>query len=114
MAYSNIGKKSQGRDFNCFYRVAVNWSSFGGGDSVNNSGPDVVISFKTQGVILAIEGSGTIEYSLNGNTSHGELISGGSRAQLQFNNRNMSLIWFRVKTGSSGPINVSVEAWAQE
>jgi hypothetical protein len=105
-----IGKKNQGVSFDHFSRTAVNWTTFGGGQANNN--PDVIITFPTQSFILTIEGSGTVEYSFNGNTIAGELTNGGNRAQLTFNNRVASLIWFRLKTGSSGPINVTVDAWA--
>lgn len=109
MAYSNIGKKTQGKDYNFFTRLPVTWSTFGGADSVNNAGPDIVISFKTQGVIISCEGTCVIEMSLNGNTVHAEFSN--LRPQFIYNNRNMSLIWFRLKSGTG---SIVLEAWAQE
>lgn len=117
MGFINIGKKTKGKDFNHFQKIAVNWGSFGGGSN-DGQGPDVVITFSTQGVIFHTEGTnGTtqvIEYSFNGNTVHGELIPAGNRATLTFNNRKVSLIWFRLKSGSTGPVTCSVEAWSIE
>jgi hypothetical protein len=103
--------KTLGRDYNYFQKTAVNWSAFGGGSS-DLAGCDQIITFSTYGLIFNIESTGTVEYSFNGTTVHGELVFGTNRATLTFLNRVESLIWFRVKTGSSGPITVSVEAWA--
>lgn len=113
--FPNIGYKNQGYDFNFFKKVAVNTATFGGG-SVDGYQPDIVITFSTSGVIFNTEGSSTntVEYSFNGNTVHGELVPGTNRATLTFLNRTVSMIWFRVKSGSSGPITVSVEAWANQ
>ena len=111
MGFSNIGKKTQGKDFNHFIKTAVNWSNFGGG-APDNLGPDQVIPFVTQSVIFLNEGTGVVEYSFDGNTVHGELDSTGLTKGLIFDNRVISLIWFRVKAGSSAPITVSVQAWS--
>ncbi len=109
--FPNIGYKTHGHDFNYFQKVAVNTSTFGGG-SVDGYQPDMVITFSTQGAIFINEGSCVIEYSFNGTTVHGELDSASSVTKsLTFNNRVISMIWFRVKTGSTGPITVSVQAW---
>lgn len=109
MGFPGITKK-QGRDFNYFVETAVNWTTFGGG-STDGYGPDQVITFITQGVMFLNLGSGTVEYSFNGNTVHGELNSANPSVGMVFDNRIISLIWFRVKTGSSGPITISVQAW---
>lgn len=110
--FPGIGYKTQGRDFNFFKKVAVSATTFGGG-SADGYQPDMVITFPTAGLIFNTEGSSTntVEYSFNGQTVHGELVPGTNRATLTFNNRVESLIWFRVKSGSSGPITISVEAW---
>lgn len=102
--------KNQGRDYNYFQKTAVNWSTFGGGAS-DGYGPDQIITFSTQGVMFLNEGSGVVEYSFNGNTVHGELDSSKITAGLSFDNRVISMIWFRVKSGSTGPITISVQAW---
>ena len=113
--FPNIGYKTHGKDFNFFQKVTVSAVTFGGG-SVDGYQPDLLITFSTQGLIFNIEGSGSnvVEYSFNGNTVHGELTqpTAGARTTLTFNNRVESLIWFRVKSGSTGPITISVEAWS--
>lgn len=110
--FPGIGYKNQGRDYNYFQKTAVSATVFGAG-SVDGYQPDQIITFATFGVIFNTEGSSTntVEYSFNGNTVHGELVPGTNRATLNFSNRPISMIWFRVKAGSSGPITVSVEAW---
>jgi len=109
--FPGIGYKTQGRDYN-FYQVAnVSATTFGGG-SVDGYQPDMIIRFSTTGVMFLNEGTGTVEFSFNGTTVHGELASGTSTSALSFDNRVISLIWFRVKSGSSGPIAVSVQAWS--
>ena len=110
MGYPGV-TKTQGRDFNFYQVLPVNWSTFGGGAS-DGYGCDMIITFTTTGVMFLNEGTGTVEYSFNGSTVHGELASGSPTAGLTFDNRVISLIWFRVKTGSNGPINVSVQAWS--
>ena len=111
----NIYKKRIGRNYNFYQKVAVNWSQFGAPDgyvATDGYGPDLIISFLTYGVMFMNEGVGVIEYSFNGNTVDGELDSTKASASLTFLNRVVSTIWFRVKTGSTGPINISVHAWA--
>lgn len=111
MGFAGIPKKTQGLDFNYFIKTAVNWSTFGGGAS-DGIGPDQIITFNTQAALFLNEGTGVVEYSFNGNTVHGELDSTNVTKGLAFDNRVISLIWFRVKTGSTGPITVSVQAWS--
>jgi hypothetical protein len=109
--FPSIGYKTRGPDFNFFEKTDVSATTFGG-DSVDGYQPDMIIPFSTQSVIFINEGSGVVEYSLNGTTIHGELDSSGANSGFIFDNRVVSLIWFRVKTGSIGPITVSVQAWA--
>ena len=109
--FPGIGYKTLGRDFNFFQKVAVSATTFGGG-SVDGYQPDIIITFTTQGALFLNEGSGVVEYSFNGTTVHGELDSGGASKGLSFDNRVISMIWFRVKSGSSGPITISVQAWS--
>lgn len=113
---SVIGKNTKGRDYNFFKRVAVSNTTFG--VSTDGYQPDIIITFPTVsgGVIFTTEGlsTNTVEYSFNGNTVHGELIPGttSDRRTLTFYHRNVSMVWFRVKAGSSGPINIVIEAWS--
>lgn len=106
MVFSNVNKKTAGADFNYFAKTTVSSASF-------TANPDQVISFNTQGLIFINEGtSNIVEYSFNGNTVHGQLDSnaGSVTKILTFDNRVVSLIWFRLTSGSAG--NVSVQAWA--
>lgn len=103
MAFLNIGKKTQGKDFNFFQRVDVASSTFG-----NN--PDIIIPFSNNGIMFLNEGTGVVEVSFNGNTVHTELNSADSSAGLVFDNRAVSLVWFRLKSGTP-PISIRVEAW---
>jgi hypothetical protein len=109
--FPNIGYKTQGKDFNFYQKLSVTATTFGGG-SASGQQPDIIISFTTQGVLFLNEGTGVVEYSFNGQTVHGELDSTKPSVGLSFDNRVVSMIWFRVKSGSSGPINVSIHAWS--
>ena len=97
-------------DFDFFEKLSVSATTFGGG-SVSGQQPDMRIPFSTQSVMFINEGSGVVEYSFNGTTIHGELDSTKASAALSFDNRVVFYIWFRVKSGSSGPIVCSVHAW---
>lgn len=114
MAFKNI-KKTQGRDFNFFEKRTVTWTQFGAPDGYTTTdgyGPDMIITFPTQGLIFINETDATtIQYSFNGTTVHGELVGGATSPSrsLTFNNRVASLIWFRISNGASA--TVSVQAW---
>lgn len=116
MAFPHI-KKTQGHNFNYYSKTAVNWAQFGTPDGYTTQdgyGPDLVITFSTQGIMFLNEGttsSQVVEYSFNGNTVDGELDPTLPSKGLAFDGRVISLIWFRMKDGSSGPCNVSVHAW---
>jgi len=107
---SNIGHTNNGKDFNFYSKVNVNWSTFGG-NSVDGYGPDIMITFPTQSLMMLNEGSGVVEFSFNGNIVHGELDSSKPSVGMVFDNRVVSKIFFRLKSGSTGPITVSVNAW---
>jgi len=120
--YPGIGPIKYGYSHNYFDKVAVNWTTFGGG-SVDGYQPDVIINLlePTYTVIFtnltatsSTDGyaSGSVlEYSFDGNTVHGELGSNTNNFSLTFQNRVISLIWFRLQPGSTGPLEVSVQAW---
>jgi hypothetical protein len=104
---------SQGFDFNYFKLVSVSSTTFG--SSSDGYTPDVSIWFPTQAVSLisyGLNSSNTVEYSLNGFSVHGELVPGTPSAALVFDNRPISKIWFRIKLGSSGPVDIRSEAWS--
>lgn len=116
MAFSGI-KKNQGHDFNYYKKLSVNWSQFGAPDGytvADGYGPDLIITFPTTGLLLLNEGttsSQVVEYSFNGNTVHGELDPSLPSKGIIFDNRVVSLIWFRIKSGSTGPVTIRVDAW---
>lgn len=110
---SRLPKQTAGKDFNFFEKVDVNWSAFGSG-APDGYASDLFIQFNPVALMLVNEGSGVVEVSFNGTTVHTELDSASSITKsLTFYNRAVNGIWFRVKTGSSGPIKVSVQAWGK-
>lgn len=109
--FPNIGKKHYGRDFNFYQKINVTAIDFGS-NTIDGYQPDIVITFSTQAIMFLNENSsGVIEYSFNGTTVHGELDPSLPTRGIFFDNRVVSLIWFRVKSGSSGPITIRVDAW---
>lgn len=108
--FPGLGKKNNGRDFNFYQKLGVTATGFGS-NAVDGVQPDMVITFPSKSILFLNEGSGVVEYSFNGNTVHGELDSTLSSKGMAFDNRTVSCIWFRVKSGSSGPITVRVDAW---
>jgi len=114
MAFKNI-KKTQGRDFNFWNSTAVSWAQFGAPDGytlLDGYGPDLVITFPTQGIMFTNETSASVvEYSFNGSTIHGVLdgTAGSTTRVVMFDNRVASLIWFRLKSG--GTATITTTAW---
>ena len=109
--FPNIGKTTLGKDFNFYQKLSVVATDFGS-NSVDGNQPDMIITFSTQTVMFLNENtSGIVEYSFNGNTVHGELDPTLPTKAMTFDNRVVSKIWFRIKSGSSGPITVRVDAW---
>ena len=111
--FPGIGYNTKGRDFNFYQKVAVDGYTFGA-LSVSGAQPNIFISFPTQSVMFLNEGTlstSVVEYSFNGNTVHGELDPSGVSKSLTFDNRVVSFVWFRIKSGSSGPVTVRVDAW---
>lgn len=109
--FPGFKKNTKGRDYNFFEKIDVNWAEFGE-NSVDGEQPDMVITFPTQSIMLLNEAdAGIVEYSFNGNTIHGELDAEKASKGLVFDNRVASPIWFRLKSGSTGPITIRVDAW---
>src|ERR1019366_2354887 len=106
-------RKTQGRDFNFYWRGTINWSNFGG-SSLDGASPDIFIPFPTRGIMLLNEdnsGNG-VEISLNGSAIHDRLdptVGVGSKA-IAYDNRTMSLIWLRIANGSTSAV-FSIRAW---
>lgn len=109
--FPGIGKKTHGRDFNYFRKIDIIASDFGS-ESVSGEQPDAFITFPTTTVMLLNESAtGIVEYSFNGTIVHGELDPLLPTRGMTFDNRTISLIWFRIKPGSSGPVTVRIDAW---
>lgn len=83
---------------NFFSRVSVSSASFPSTANINLSGNT---SFS-----LINEGTGTIEYSFDGSTIHGDLVATTPSAAMTFTDRGFSLIWFRLKSGATSTIRV--------
>lgn len=101
-----------GRQKNFFQKTAVSVSTF-------NTDCDLTITFTTQGVHFVNLGSSSsqvVEYSFNGNDLHGELnpATGSATQNIMFNPRIICKVWFRIQSGSTGPVTVSVQAWATD
>ena len=112
--FPGIGKNTKGKDFNYYKKITVTSTDFGS-DSVSGEQPDVVFGFTVQSLMLLNEGAGgsgnnVIEYSFNGNTVHGELDPDLPSRALSFDNRSVSMIWFRIKSGSTSSV-IRVDAW---
>lgn len=98
-------KNTVGRDFNFYKKVNVESSDF-------NEECDAIITFSTQTVMMLLENNiGVAEYSFNGNTVHGELNASLPSRAISFDNRKITKIWFRLRSGSSGPLTVRIDAW---
>jgi len=111
--FPGIGKKAKASNRDFYQKVAVNSVGFGT-DSIDGYQPDILIPFSTKGVLILNEGTlatQVVEYSLDGTNVHGELDPVQLSKGLSFDNRIMCLVWFRLKSGSSGPVTIRIEAW---
>jgi hypothetical protein len=119
--FPGTGSVTLGFDRNFFEKLAVTATTFGG----NNDGslyvpgpqPDMIITFNTQCVMMLNLGAGAtnvVEYSFNGQVVHGELNPTNASVGMTFDNRIVSKIWFRIQSGSTGPVTVSVQAWSTQ
>lgn len=98
-------KNTAGRDFNFYTKINVDTFEF-------SEECDTIITFTTQSVMMLLENNtGIVEYSFNGNTVHGELNSALPSRAISFDNRKISKIWFRLESGSLGPLKVRIDAW---
>ena len=102
--FPNIGNTIYGRDFNFFKKMTVVATEFGD-QSIDGNQPDMIITFPTYTVTFQLETDGSVEYSFNGTTVHGDMTAGRFSANLIFENRVISKIWFK------GAGIVRIEAW---
>ncbi len=103
-----MGPITYGRDFNFFKNVAPTSISAG----IFNFDADLCITFPSYTVTFMLQDgyTGSVQYSFNGTTVHGDMnnFAGTQTASLIFQNRQISKIWF---TTTSGDPIVRVEAW---
>jgi hypothetical protein len=87
-----------------FNRITVSSPTF-------NTTPDVQFGIKGNPSFSMInEGTGTITYSFDGTNIFGDMVPGTPSAQMVFNNRGYSKIWFQLSSGAAS--NVRIEATA--
>ena len=91
-----------GRDWNFFTKISPTVSTF-------NTDADIIITIPTYTVTFQLEGTGVVKYSFNGYTVHGDMGNGLASANLTFDNRVISKIWFLAVSGSP---TIRIEAWA--
>ena len=94
-------------DYNTFVRVTVDGYEFG---DANNA--DVVFDYRHSNLSFSLvwEGTGVIEYSFVHPRVHGDMENGQPTQAMFFDNRPVTRIWFRLKSGAGG--TVRVEGWA--
>ena len=56
----------------------------------------------------------TVEVSLNGYSTHFSLDPSTPSKALSFDNRVISLMWFRLAAGSAGPVTIEIIAWGSK
>lgn len=101
------GKISTGRDFNYFTKLEISSTTF-------QDDCDIVIPFTPKYICFLNEESGAgkiCEYSCNGWTLHGDLDPQKTSIKMEFYDRVVSKVWFRVAAGSTGPLTIRVEAY---
>lgn len=107
---TNIPKK--GPRFDYYLRFTVTSTFFGGDDGYDTTDgyqPNVIIPFSTQGIIIMNEDtSSVVEFSTDGTNVAGRINPTITHGFI-FDDRVMSLIWFRLASGASAVVNV--QAW---
>jgi len=100
-------KNTTGKDHNKFARILVDGYEF-------DQYADFVFNIRNAVMTFSLvnEGAGTIEYSFNGNTVHGDLTVGTPTEAIFFDNRKIMAIWFRARGGEGFGSIVRVEGWA--
>jgi hypothetical protein len=71
--------------------------------------PQADFGFNSQGFSFINKGTTTIEYSFDGETVHGNLVSTDESVERVFDFRTECKVWFRIESGP--PSDVRVEAW---
>ncbi len=79
---------------NYFTRSTVSSGSFPGS-------PSVSFGFQANSFSLINEGTGTIQYSFDGTTVHGDLVPSTPSAGMVFKDRGSNMIWFKLGSGAT-------------
>ena len=101
MSLNPYGPRTLGKDRFFFEKKLISSPTF-------NYDADILITLITKNSVLIInEGTGTIEYSFNGTTVHGELNPNTGTHSIVVNDPSIVKIWFRLSAGA--PSGVSVQ-----
>jgi hypothetical protein len=109
---SRIPPKTHDKNHSFYQKLEVSNTTFG--TSGDGYLCDVAIPFQNTSLLLLNEETGSnkvVEYSFNGIDLHGELDPDLPTKGITFDNRTVYAIWFRVKSGSSGPLTIRIDAW---
>ena len=101
-------RNPNGKKYSFFKIVSVSSSTFG---TAPDYIPDCVITFPTKNLRLEAPSTGTaiVEYSFEGYDVSGELVSGNDASRIiEMPGISVNRIWLRVKSGSTGPVNIKV------
>ncbi len=98
--YEPLGPQTRGKDFNFYQEEAVS------GVTDFPEEPQIFMKMRGPRRMIFICPVGTVEYSFNGNTLHGKMVSGEPSEKLEFDVRMEDKIWVR---GTSGTLQV--HAW---
>ena len=94
-----LGKQDRGKDFNFYQEVVV------AGVATFADEPDVLMGFRGARRMIFVCPDGTVEYSFNGNTVHGKMVSGEPSEKLNFDVRMEDKIWVR------GTGTIQIHSW---
>ncbi len=86
---------------NYFSRTTISSASF---PAV--SAPSISFGFQASSFSLINEGTGTISYSFDGTTVHGDLVAGTPSAAMVFKDRGANMIWLKLSSGAASSCRV--------
>jgi hypothetical protein len=94
-----LGPQTVGKDFNFYTEITVS------GQATFNTEPDAFIKFRGPRRMIFICTSGDVDYSFNGDTMHGKVVSGQPSEKLEFDARMEDKIWVK------GTGTIQIHAW---
>jgi len=97
--YEPLGPQDKGKDFNFYQEVTV------AAVAAFTEEPDFFMAMRGPRRMIFVCPSGDVEYSFNGNTVHGHMVSGEPSEKLDFDVRMEDKIWLR------GTGVLQVHAW---